>query len=82
MAENSKKQKERLAVSMFIDIVGYSQLAGKDEYLCLQLLGEYREIIRRHLKIHQGHEIDTIGDGFFIEFSSARDAVNCAISPR
>ena len=71
---------ERLAVSMFIDIVGYSELAGKDEYLCLQQLGEYREIVRRMITLHKGREIDTIGDGFFIEFTSARDSVNCAIT--
>jgi len=71
---------QREAVTMFADIVGYSKLSERDEYLCLQLLGEYRSVFRQIIPIYNGKEIDTIGDGFLIEFVSAIDAVQCAVS--
>jgi class 3 adenylate cyclase len=36
--------------------------------------------LRRAFAEHSGHEVDHAGDGFFVAFDSARDAVDCAIS--
>ena len=35
--------------------------------------------LRSRFQAHHGHEVDHAGDGFFVIFDSARDAVDCAI---
>lgn len=64
---------------MFTDMVGYSALAREDEGLARELVDDQRIIIRDALKLHEGRELQTTGDGFFIEFASAVNAVECAI---
>jgi len=69
----------RLSAIMFTDMVGYSALTQKNEALALELLEEHRKILRPFFGKHQGREIDTAGDSFFVEFNSAVEATNCAI---
>lgn len=69
----------RLAAIMFTDIVGYSALTQRNEALALELLAEHRNILRPYFDKHEGIEIETAGDSFFVEFNSAVEAVNCAI---
>jgi adenylate cyclase len=64
---------------MFTDMVGYSALTQKDEALALELLAEHRSILRPYFDKHEGREIETAGDSFFVEFNSAVEATNCAI---
>lgn len=64
---------------MFTDMVGYSVLASEDEGMARELVDDQRAIIRDALKLHDGKELQTTGDGFFIEFASAVNAVECAI---
>jgi adenylate cyclase len=64
---------------MFTDMVGYSALTQKDEALALQLLEEHRQILRPYFGKHEGREIETAGDAFFVEFNSAVEAATCAI---
>jgi adenylate cyclase len=70
----------RLAAIMFTDIAGYTSLAQRNEKLALELLEEYRSLLRGCLLKHEGREVKTMGDGFLIEFPSALEAVNCALS--
>ena len=44
-------------------------LAIDDEPLALELLEEHRKILRPFFGKHQGREIDTAGDSFFVEFN-------------
>src|SRR3989337_93632 len=69
----------RLAAIMFTDMVGYSALTQQNEELALDLLEEHRDLLRPVLSEYGGHVIDTAGDGFHVEFSSALQAVRCAI---
>ena len=69
----------RLSAIMFTDMVGYSALTQKNEALALELLEEHRTILRPFFPKHNGREIETAGDSFFVEFQSAVEATNCAI---
>lgn len=69
----------RLSAIMFTDMVGYSALTQKNEALALDLLEEHRKIVRPFFEKHGGREIETAGDSFFVEFTSAVEATNCAI---
>ncbi len=72
-------QHRRLAAIMFTDMVGYSALSQKNEALALELLNEHRTLLRKVFAQHGGHEIEAVGDGFFVEFPSALAGANCAV---
>jgi TolB-like protein len=69
----------RLAAIMFTDMVGYSALAQRSEELALELLEEHRQLLHPLFSGSGGRVIDTMGDGFLVEFPSALAAVRCAI---
>ena len=73
------ESERRLAAIMFTDMVGYTALTQRNESLAMELLDEQRRIIRKFLAENMGREVDTVGDGFLIEFASALDAVRCAV---
>jgi len=72
------ESERRLAAIMFTDMVGYAALTHRDEALAMEVLEEQRRVVRHALSRHKGREVDAIGDGFFVEFNSALDAVKCA----
>jgi class 3 adenylate cyclase len=76
---SKKKEHRKLAAIMFTDMVGYSMLAQKNETLSLDLIDEHRRVLRPLFAKHQGHEIEAVGDAFFVEFTSALEAVRCAV---
>jgi class 3 adenylate cyclase len=64
---------------LFTDIEGSTSLVRKlgPEYGPLR--SEHRKVLREAFAQHGGHEIDTAGDGFFVVFERAGDAVNAAV---
>ncbi len=71
--------RRQLRAIMFTDIVGYSAVVYRDETLALELLEEHRRILRPLFGRHGGREVNTMGDAFLVEYSSALDAVMCAL---
>ena len=70
----------QLAAIMFSDIVGYTAMMQKDENKALLARQIYKEVIESHIKNHSGQIIQNYGDGTLSIFSSAVNAVNCAIA--
>jgi len=78
MAE--ERAQRRLAAILAADVVGYSRLMGQDEVGTLAALKERRkEVLEPLVGRHRGRIFKVAGDGVFVEFGSAVNAVQCAI---
>jgi len=72
-------QSRQLAAIMFTDIVGYTALMGEDEQKAFELLRKNRQLQKPLIEKFSGSWIKEIGDGVLASFSTATDAVMCAI---
>ncbi len=72
-----------LLTHVFTDIVASTEMAERlgDRAWCL-LLAQHTDLVRQHLKIHRGREIDAAGDGFFLVFDCPSRAVQFAVAVR
>src|SRR5215468_10541723 len=78
MAE--ERAQRRLAAIMAADVVGFGRLMEQDEVGTLAELKDRRTRILAPLVAgHRGRIVKLMGDGVLIEFSSAVDAVDCAV---
>src|ERR1700687_1403322 len=78
MAE--ERAQRRLAAILAADVVGYSRLMERDEAGTLAALKSRRaEILRPAVSKHHGRIVKLMGDGVLVEFSSAVNAVACAV---
>ena len=69
----------RLAAVAFADVAGYSHLIARDEVETLRRWKELRNrIIEPHMLRQGGRMAGSAGDGLFIEFPSAVNAVRWA----
>jgi len=70
----------RLAAILAADVAGYSRLMGADEEGTIAALRAHRvDIMDPKLEQFHGRIANTAGDSLLIEFSSAVDALRCAI---
>ena len=70
----------RLAAVLAVDVAGYSRLMGADEVGTLEaLMAHRRDVVDPAIVGHRGRIVKTTGDGMLVEFSSAVDAINCAM---
>jgi class 3 adenylate cyclase len=66
---------------LFTDVEGSSALTQRlGDAVARDLLREHERIVRDALKAHGGSEVKTMGDGFMAWFSSAAEALECAIA--
>ncbi|CUJ82599.1 tetratricopeptide repeat protein [Ruegeria denitrificans] len=71
----------RLAAILFYDVVGFSRAMGKNEASTLDALKKnHDKIIAPFARSRGGRMIKAMGDGGFMEFSSAVDAVRFSVS--
>lgn len=74
----SELSQQRLAM-LFSDIEGSTLHANRLGDRWKDVLRLHRETCRRAWKDHDGEEVDTAGDGFFVVFRAVRDAVAAAM---
>jgi adenylate cyclase len=75
-----QRVERRLAAILAADVAGYSRLMGANEVATLRALKILRrEIVDPALTAHGGRIVKLTGDGILIEFTSAVDAVACAV---
>ena len=72
-------QKRQLAAIMFTDIFGYTALMGKSSKKALELVRISKKIQKPLVKKYNGKWLKEMGDGALAQFSTALDAVNCAV---
>jgi class 3 adenylate cyclase len=60
---------------LFTDIAGSTELVRKLGQRYADTLAEHRQLLRAAFAEHEGWEIDTQGDAFFVAFDRVRDAV-------
>ena len=70
----------RLAAILAADVAGYSRLMGADEEGTLRTLNACRETIDRLIAEYHGRVFGGAGDSVIAEFTSAVEAVRCALA--
>ena len=70
----------KLTAILAADVVGYSRLMGADEVGTLHRLTACRAIVDGLIATHRGRIFNTAGDSVVADFSSAVDAVRCAVA--
>ena len=69
----------KLTAIMFTDIVGFTSLMRADEKKALNLLYYNRQLLDPLIKKYNGEILKEMGDGTLNSFSSAIEAVRCAL---
>jgi len=71
--------KRKIAAIFAADVAGYSRLVAEDEEETLRRLASYRAVMDDFIARAGGRIFNTAGDAVLAEFSSAVEAVRCAI---
>jgi adenylate cyclase len=71
--------KRKLTAILSADVEGYSRLMGDDEESTIRTLTNYRSAMTSLIQQHRGRVVDAPGDNLLAEFTSAVDAVTCAV---
>src|SRR5262245_15487140 len=80
MTDQGTKSERRLAAILVTDIAGYSSLMQSDEAGTFVALGTMRGAAEKLVKQHRGRIANTAGDSILAEFTSAVEAVDCALA--
>ena len=73
------KVTRKLRAILSADVKGYSLLMADDEIHTIQKLKAYRRLMFDLIGQYSGRVVDNPGDNLLAEFSSAVDAVDCAV---
>ncbi len=72
-------QQRRLAAILFTDIVDSTAIMQKDEQAALSMNKRYVFVLKQSVSTHGGEILNDYGDGCLCAFTSATQAVRCAI---
>ncbi|NNF79563.1 MAG: alpha/beta fold hydrolase [Rhizobiales bacterium] len=73
--------KRRLSAILALDVVGYSRMMNDNAAGVLSALNElYKSVVTPAVAAGEGRVVKLLGDGALIEFSSAAQAIQCAVS--
>jgi YVTN family beta-propeller protein len=64
---------------LFTDIEGSTRAVKQLRERYADVLAEHQRLLRAAFEAHEGYEVDTQGDSFFVAFSSAREALLAAV---
>src|SRR5580693_5169986 len=73
------KEQRILAAIVFTDVVGFSKLAAQNEARVYTALQRDMGVITSLCRAHSGQVLNTMGDGMLLCFTSAVDAMSCAL---
>ncbi len=73
------EQKRILAAIVFTDVVGFSKLTGQNESRTFVAVQRDLTLMQNLTLSHRGEVLNTMGDGMMMSFSSAVDAMACAL---
>lgn len=79
MSTEDSQIKRKLTAILAADAVNFSRMASENEEQTLRVLDGHRSIIDAVIDDHGGRVVNTAGDSVLAEFSSAVEAVRCAI---
>lgn len=72
-------QHRQLAAILFTDIAGYTAMMQRDEPQAVAAVKKHRSVLESTVTNHHGEIIEYFGDGSLCIFSSATEAVRCAV---
>ena len=72
-------QQRQLAAILFTDIVGYTAIMQQDEQTAVSIAKQYVSVLKQFVPSHGGEILNDYGDGSLCTFTSATEAVRCAI---
>jgi adenylate cyclase len=76
-----QQEQRRLAAILAADVAGYSRLMAADEAGTLARLKQLRaEVLEPKIVQFNGRIVGSAGDSLLVEFSSAVNAVQCAVA--
>jgi len=78
-ARNMTSQQRRLAAILFTDIVGYTAMMQQNETETITTIRRYTSVLKQSVNDHAGEVLNDYGDGSLCIFSSASEAVQCAL---
>src|SRR5215471_6501990 len=74
-----QNQNRQLAAILFTDIVGSTSMMHKDEQIAMSVHKRYGAALKQFVSLHGGEILNDFGDGSLCCFSSATEALRCAI---
>ena len=74
-----KETGRHLAAILFTDIVGYTGMMQRDESLAIAAVRRHQEVLEKQVPMHEGMIYQYYGDGSLSIFTSATQAVTCAL---
>ena len=74
-----QNHQRQLAAILFTDIVGYTAMMQQNEATAVATLNRYITVLQKCISTHGGKILNDYGDGSLCSFSSATQAVKCAV---